>query len=321
MDVGVSNRRSIDDGPNLEAAMTKVFAVAVSLLTLSLGTVALSFKTIDVDAGPLSVKGTATQGINDRGDVVGFTVDKDDRGHAYLVRKGVVTFLEAPGTWGVVHGNPPRSINASGDIVGELNLADGSSHGFLRDHHGKWTSLDVPAAAGADGATLAFGINGHGEIVGAYTDDGWNTDHAFLFRPGHDSAHGSYIPIDYPGASVTEAYGINDDGDVVGVYAYESDWIPHGFLQHEGDFTNLDVPGAQGTVARGINSRGEIVGQFWDADWVAHGFLLSKGTYTTFLVPGAAGTQPRSINDHGEIVGNYGDEAGMVHGFKAVRAH
>jgi uncharacterized membrane protein len=305
----------------MEAAMTKVFAVAVSLLTISLGTVALSFKTIDVKAGALSVTGTAAQGINDRGDVVGFlTLDKDSKGHAYMVRKGVVTFLKAPGTLGVVNETTPRAINASGDIVGELSLADGSAHGFLRDHQGKWTSLDVP---GAEGATLAFGINGQGEIVGAYSNDDWNTDHGFLFRPGHHGAPGSYLPFDYPGASSaqTEPYGINDDGDVVGVYAFESDWIPHGFLQHEGDFTTIDVPGAQGTMARSINSRGEIVGQYWDADWAEHGFLLSKGTYTTFDVPGAVGTRPRSINDHGEIVGNYNDEGPVTHSFKAVRAH
>jgi uncharacterized membrane protein len=300
--------------------MTKVVAGAVSLLTISLGAVALSFTTIDVEAGPLSVNGTAAQGINDRGDVVGFTQDQDFNGHAYLVRKGVVTFFEAPIKWGAGDSAVPRSINASGDIVGSYNLSDGSAHGFLRSYHDKWTSLDVP---GAVGDTLAFGINGHGEVVGVYSTDGWNTDHGFLFRPGHDRAPGSYLPIDYPGAILTEAYGINDEGDVVGLYAFESDWIAHGFLRHEGDFTAVDVPGAQGTMARSINSRGEIVGQFWDADWAVHGFLLSKGTYTTFDAPGAllGATQPRSINDHGEIVGNYVDEAGLVHGFKAVKAH
>jgi uncharacterized membrane protein len=297
--------------------MTKVFAVAVSLLTLSLGTVAHSFKTIDVEAGPLSVNGTVTQGINDRGDLVGFTQDQDFHGHAYLARNGVVTFFKAPITWGAGDSAVPRSINASGDIVGAYH--DDTAHGFLRDHHGKWTSLDVP---GSEGGTLAFGINGHGEIVGAYTNDGWQyTGHGFLFRPGHDGAPGSYIPVDFPGANATEAYGINDDGDVVGIYYFGPDWNVGGFLQHEGDFTTVDVPGAQGTMPRSINSRGEIVGQFWDADWFEHGFLLSKGTCTTFDVPGALQTRPRSINDHGEIVGNYDDVAWVTHGFDAVRAH
>jgi len=300
--------------------MTKVFAVAVSILTISLGAVALSFTTIDVDASPLSVNGTAAQSSNDRGDVVGFTQDQDFVGHGYLVRKGVVTFLEAPISWGGGDSAIPRSINASGDIVGNYyNLADGTVRGFLRSHHDKWTSLDVP---GAEGATGAFGINGHGEIVGAYSTDDWNTDHGFLYRPGHGGAPGSYLSFDYPGASATEAYGINDDGDVVGLYAFESDWIAHGFLLHEGDFTTVDVPGADGSYARSINSRGEIVGEFWHADdWASHGFLLSKGTYTTFDPPGSVSTRPRSINDHGEIVGNHNDEGPVTHSFKAVRAH
>jgi uncharacterized membrane protein len=312
MDIRASGERS----SKMEAAMTKVFAVAVSILTTSLGAVALSFKTIDVEAGALSANGTFAQSINDRGDVAGFTFGEDGKGHPYLVRHGVVTFLEFPITWGAVEA-AARSINSSGDIVGQLSLADGGWHGFLRDHHGKWRSFDVP---GAEGATHAFGINGQGEIVGLYSSDGWATDHGFLFRPGHDGAHGSYLSFDYPGAIVTEAYGINDDGDVVGLYAIEPG-ILHGFLQHEGDFTSVDVPGAQGTFAFGINSRGEIVGQFWYADGVARSFLLSKGTYTTIDVPGAVWSEARSINDHGEIVGNYYDEAGMAHGFEAVRAH
>jgi len=301
--------------------MTKVFAVAVSILTVSLGTVALSFKTIDVKAGALSVYGTAAQSSNDRGDVVGATMDQDFRGHAYLVRNGVVTHFNIPGTWGEVVETWPRSINESGDIAGMYILADGTIHGFLRSHHGKWTRLEVP---GAEGATHAHGINGPGEIVGNYTNDGGNTESGFLFRPGHDRAPGRYLSIDYPGASMTEAWGINDDGDVVGLYV-GSDSFPHGFLQHEGDFTTIDVPGADGTAAVGINSRGEIAGQFFHADdFVTHGFLLSKGTYTTFDVPdvpGAVATVPMSINNRGEIVGFYLVEPLMVHGFKAVKAH
>jgi uncharacterized membrane protein len=305
----------------MEAAMTKVFAVAVSILTISLGTVALSFKTIDVEAGPLSVYGTAAQSSNERGDVVGATMDQDFRGHAYMVRNGVVTYFNIPGTWGEVIEAWPRSINASGDIAGVCYRADGTYYGFLRSHHGKWTRLEVP---GAEGATHAHGINGPGEIVGVYGTNGGKSASGFLFRPGHDGAPGSYLSIDYPGANATEAWGINDDGDVVGVYS-GSDGIPHGFLQHEGDFTTVDVPGADGTAAVGINSRGEIAGQFFHADdFVGHGFLLSKGTYTTFDVPDvpdAVATVPMSINNRGEIVGFYLVAPFMAHGFKAVKAH
>ena len=42
----------------------------------------------------------------------------------------------------------------------------GSLHGFLLSGGG-FTALDVPGAAG----TVAVGINDHGDIVGAYTDD------------------------------------------------------------------------------------------------------------------------------------------------------
>ena len=136
--------------------MTQVLAVAASLLTLSLGTIAFSFKTIDVESGPLSVYGTAAQ-----------------KGRPYLVHDGVDSF-EPPSTRVGADDTWPRSINASGDIVGSCCLADGSAHGFVRRHHGKWTRLEVP---GAEGATDAHGISAAGEIVGAYSDDGWNALH------------------------------------------------------------------------------------------------------------------------------------------------
>jgi uncharacterized membrane protein len=297
--------------------MTKVFAVAVSILTISLGAVALSFTTIDVEASPLSVNGTVAQSINDRGDVAGFTLDKDYKAHPYLVRKGVVTHFEPPITWGAVEA-AARSINSSGDIVGDYYLADGTAKGYLRSHHGKWTSFDVP---GVEGGTYPFGINSQGEIVGVAGSLDLITDHGFLFRPGHDGAPGSYLPIDFPGADSTDPFGINDDGDVVGSYYLRSDGKFHGFLLHEGDFTTVDVPGDQETYPKGINSRGEIAGQFLYADGVFHSFLLSKGTYTKYDVPGAVLAATMSINDHGEIVGFYYDEAWMAHGFKAVRAH
>jgi hypothetical protein len=292
----------------MEAAMTKVFAVAVSILTTSLGAVALSFKTIDVEAGALSANGTFAQSINDRGDVAGFTFGEDGKGHPYLVRHGVVTFFEFPITWGAVE---------AADIVGDYYLADGTAKGYLRSHHGKWTSFDVP---GVEGGTFPFGINSQGEIVGVagYLDQ--ITDRGFLFRPGHDGAPGSYLPIEFPGADSTDPFGINDDGDVVGSYT-RSDGKFHGFLLHEGDFTTVDVPGARDTVPKGINSRGEITGQFQYADGVFHSFLLSKGTYTKYDVPGAVLTATMSINDHGEMVGFYYDKVWMGHGFKAVRAH
>src|SRR5262249_45463686 len=62
-------------------------------------------------------------------------------------------------------------------------------------------TIDVPGSV----ATVAFGINGAGQIVGQF--DG---SHGFL-----DSG-GVFTTIDVPGASETTARGINDRGQIVG---------------------------------------------------------------------------------------------------------
>jgi probable HAF family extracellular repeat protein len=51
-------------------------------------------------------------------------------------------------------------------------------HGFVYDR-GVFTSLDVPGAS----ATVAFGINARGQIVGAYDDTDTGVFHGFLATP------------------------------------------------------------------------------------------------------------------------------------------
>lgn len=291
---------------------TSAVAILVTALVIPLAALALAFTTIDVDLGPLSVQGTAAQGINAKGDVVGYTIDAAGNSTGYLMDKhGNITTVDVPGAIG---GPAPRGINAPGDIVGEYSDAT-TTHGFLRSKHGDVTTLDFPGAL----ATSASGINSPGEIVGFFTDAN-GTDHGFLFSPGHGKKPGTYQQIDYaPSSGVfgTRAYGISDQGDIVGIYITAD--TAHGFLQHHGAFTTVEPPGADGSQARGINSRGDIVGQ-WGTTGGPHGYLFSKGTYTTFDVPGTdanGATRPRGINERGVIVGNYFDSAGTTHGFEA----
>ena len=83
-----------------------------------------------------------------------------------------------------------------------------------------FTTIDVPGAV----ATLAQGINDHGQIVGEYLDG--------ITGPGHGPLlDGTFTTIDVPGASFTVARGINNRGQIVGYYD------PHGFL------LGVSVPG------------------------------------------------------------------------------
>jgi hypothetical protein len=59
--------------------------------------------------------------------------------------------------------------------VGEYS-AGGTTHGFLLDKDGSFTSVDVPGAS----SSAALSINPQGDIVGMYSVAG--TTHGFLAR-------------------------------------------------------------------------------------------------------------------------------------------
>lgn len=58
----------------------------------------------------------------------------------FVLRGGVLTTLDAPGSAGVTHA---YGINNAGDAVGDYVDAAGRTHGFLL-HDGRYTTLDGP---------------------------------------------------------------------------------------------------------------------------------------------------------------------------------
>jgi probable HAF family extracellular repeat protein len=134
-------------------------------------------------------------------------------------------------------------------------------------------------------------------------------------------AEGTYIQIDYPGATLTIAYGINRTGEIVGTYN-DSTGFTHGFLLSDGTFTTIDYPGASLSVAAGINDAGVIAGQFNDSLGHGHGFLYSKGKYNRLPDDGKVyNTSPVSISDKGLIAGftlSAPGAKGLYSGFESV---
>lgn len=235
---------------------------------------------------PGNVFRTHADGINRRGDIVGWYARVMGEIHGYLRKKdGEFNQIDFPGATDT----RAVGINARGDIVGFYcvenvpsvpcgNIVDGRTHGFLLSE-GKFTTIDVPDALG----TQAYKINLHGQILGRYRDAGpERRSHLFLL------SEGEVTTIDVPGAFEAGAdganAGLNARGDIVGDYCdtptcifYPLDATVHGFLLRDGEFTTIDVPGAIATSAYGTNSRGDIVGAFnVDASHTV-GFLRTRG--------------------------------------------
>lgn len=83
---------------------------------------------------------------------------------------------------------------------------------------------------------------------------------------------GTFVTVDFPGATGTSINGINDRGQIVGNYQ-DSDHFDHGFVARGARFMTVDYPGALGTVVWGINASGRIAGFYFTPDGAAHGFV------------------------------------------------
>jgi probable HAF family extracellular repeat protein len=253
---------------------------------------------------------TTAQGINARGDIVGWFVDSKDKGtHGYLLRDGAFKKIDYPGA---IY-TDARGINARGDIVGAYRMTGEPSvnfHGYLRTKHGEFVPLDFPGHTN----TIAQRITSTGLVLGCRHDadlmdtmrgvlingrDPTETAEIDAFASMNNGAtpdgslivglftdmdtkkgHGyllygdTFIPFDAPGSTLTSAWDVNADGAVVGAYRDAANKF-HGFLWEDLRFTAIDYPTASATRAFGINSRGDIVGGYVDVDNVGHGFVAA----------------------------------------------
>jgi probable HAF family extracellular repeat protein/YD repeat-containing protein len=179
-------------------------------------------------------------------------------------------------------------------IVGKYTDADGVQHGFRRDAHGRFITIDVPGAA----ATHLNKSNDRGQIVGR---DYQSLQPGAPFR-GVLLDGDRLVRIDGPGARQTQALGINNRGQVVGEYQ-TPDGKFHGFRWERGRITTIDAPGAAGTSLTDINDRGQILGARLEPDGTGRGFVLDRGRFVTFRAPDAPHTFPYDLNNRGQIVG------------------
>jgi hypothetical protein len=122
---------------------------------------------------PNSVQAQAT-GINNAGNVCGFTVDSKSVSHGWLQLGGTVQILNYPSSTST----QALGLNNKGQVVGSYTDAAGT-HGFVYAVSSqKWQSIDNPD--GVD-TTIVNGINDNGVLVGFFGTSPINT--AFIATP------------------------------------------------------------------------------------------------------------------------------------------
>lgn len=252
---------------------------------------------------------TTAQGINARGDVVGWYVDSLGT-HGYLLRDRGLTKIDYPGA---VY-TDARGVNARGDIVGAYRMAGEPAvnfHGYLLTKHGEFVAVDFPGHIN----TILQRITSTGLMLGCRHDtDTMGTMRGVMIN-GRDQSEVAEI-----GAFASMNNGSTPDGGlVVGLFTDMETGRGRAYLLYGDTFIPFDVPGSIFTAGWDVNASGEAVGVYRDAGNKFHGFLWSGLRFSSIDYPTATATRAFGINSQGDIVGAYVDAANRTHGFVVTR--
>ena len=248
------------------------------------------------------------QGINARGDIVGFYRDAESRTHGFVWSRGEVTTIDYPGAAVTA----ARGIGPDGQIIGSYRMPGEpalNAHGFRLVADGTMTPLDHPDHIN----TIPQRILPNGAVLGCRHDtDTMDSMRGIVMLPD-----GTNIETD---AFASMHNGATPDGRLVaGLFTNMMTGRSEGYVIAGGQFTPFVVPDSISTSAWDVSPRGEIVGVYRDASNRVHGFLRDGDAFLTIDVPDATATQAFGINAGGDIVGAFVDAKGQTRAFVARR--
>ncbi len=225
-------------------------------------------------------------GINNAGQIVGWSDTTNGNQHAFLFSAGTTTDL---GTLGGSN-SYAYAISDDGAIAGWSETTSGVAHAFL-----------YRAGAMADlGAGYASGVNTNGQATGwSFINSlSW---HAFLYSGATNKDLGTL------GGAVSEGLAINHAGQVAG-WSDTTNGTQHAFLYSGGALADLGALGGTNSRAAAINAGGAVVGSFDTNDLGGlHAFIYANGTMSDLngLIDSNAGWvlgAPAAINDQGWLL-------------------
>jgi probable HAF family extracellular repeat protein len=242
-----------------------------------------------VELGTFGGRDAAANGVNSRGDIVGYASFTDESSHAFWYDNGRMNDL---GTLGG-RTSSAAAINDLGQIVGQSETATGAVHAFL------WSGgvmTDLGTLGGE--SSVATGINDRGDVVGYSYLAGTAAPHAFLYRSG------AMIDLGTLGGTNSNAVGVDAAGRVVANSATPGNAVgtTRVFIWDNGVKQDIGTLGGTETFARSVSPDGVIVGESSAADGRSHGFVYANGLFTD-LGAITATLRPAAVNRSGQVAG------------------
>jgi len=246
----------------------------------------------------ISVPGTSAtypQAINDRGEIVGYSVtDEPEAATGFLLRRGEFTSIMVPGSFNT----SPTDINNAGVVVGSYCVfAPLFGCGAFSWHHGKFTTWPTSGDFWESGYRLKA-INNAGTIVGK------TATHGLLLRQG-----GTEL-IDVPNASATSIEDINERSDLLITASFDDPLRAEHFLQTEKGLQTIRGCAPWDEALIRLTNQRELVG--WarlggtDPSVPSVGLIASSRGVTLYQYPGSGSygwAGLFDVNSSGDVVG------------------
>jgi probable HAF family extracellular repeat protein len=252
------------------------------------------------DLGTLGGLSSEAWDVNESGQVVGWAKIANGQRRAFLYSGGLMSDL---GTLGGTE-SVAYAINDSSQVVGSAKNGAGTQRAF---RYSGGALQDLGTIDGGPYASLAFGINNSGQIVG---NSNWGQQSgplAFLLTGGAMSSLGTF------GGLWSDGWDINSSGQVAGT-ATDVSGSPRAFLYSGGVKQDLGILSQSGdSYAYALNDLGHVVGAstYTNNATNPHAFVYRAGVMQDLGTLGGTDSLARSINNSGQVVG-YATNAGAA---------
>lgn len=290
------------------------------------------------DLGTLGGSFSLAYGINDKGQISGFsTLSGDQVVHAFVIQGSTMTDM---GTLGGPNSQVFSNLNNFGQVLATAETAESDPNG--EDFCGFGTHDVCLGMLWQKGATTPLGtlggnnsqaaaINQFGQIAGyaetSTPDPACPAPQVLSYKPVvWNHGHKTTLPL-YPGDPEGAAFWINDFGHAVGASGLCSPYdgrygLPlepeHALLWRNGQVINLGTLGGLiNNAGLAINDIDQVVGASdLTGDQVQHGFLWQRGKMTDLgTLAGDSVSAAIGINNWGQITGVSIDDSGNLRAF------